>query len=113
MDRKAACAALALALFPSACDRAVSPAEVPATESFARLFDKLDEITVAVPTGRIEGAGGSTCYTAPIALTARDADGRPVRIEGEAVLRRVTDVDGAGPEQLRWRFDRIAIDWTH
>lgn len=80
---------------------------------FARQFADLDRITVAVPTGTTEGAAGSLYYTAPVTITATDKDGRPVRIEGEAVLRRVNDVDGATPAQLRWHFDRLTLNWTH
>lgn len=56
---------------------------------------------------------GSVYYTAPVAISGSDSDGRPVRIEGEAVLRRVNDVDGATPAQLRWHFDTLNLDWTH
>lgn len=80
---------------------------------FTKLFADLGTITIAAPTGTMEGAAGSSLYTAPIEITANDRDGRPVRIEGEAVLRRVNDVDGASPAQLRWRFDRLTLDWTH
>ena len=80
---------------------------------FTKLFADLGKITVAVPTGTMEGAAGSSYYTAPVTITANDADGRPVRIEGDAVLRRVNDVDGATPAQLRWHFDRVTLDWTH
>ncbi len=80
---------------------------------FAALFADLDRPTVAVPTGTIEGAAGSSYYTAPITVTGTGRDGRPVRLEGEAVLRRVNDVDGANPAQLRWHFDRLTLAWTH
>jgi hypothetical protein len=80
---------------------------------FAALFANLGEITVAVPTGSMEGAAGSSYYTAPVTITANDKDGRPVRMEGEAVLRRVNDVEGATPAQLRWHFDKLTLDWTH
>lgn len=92
----------------SAADRAKwSKAE------FAGQFADLGEMTVAVPSGTIEGAAGSSYYTAPVTITANDDDGRPVRIAGEAVLRRVNEVDGATPAQLRWHFDKLALDWTH
>ncbi|UUR07556.1 hypothetical protein [Sphingomonas glaciei] len=80
---------------------------------FAAIFKDLGKITVAVPTGTTEGAAGSLYYTAPITITSTDKDGRPVRIEGEAVLRRVNDVDSATPAQLRWHFDHLTLDWTH
>jgi len=80
---------------------------------FAGLFADLDQITVAVPGGTMEGAAGSSYYTAPTTITATDAKGRPVRYEGEIVLRRVNDVPGATPEQLRWHIERVDLDWTH
>ena len=81
--------------------------------AFARMFADLDKITVAIPDGTQDGGAGSSYYTAPITITATDRDGRPVRIEGEAVVRRVNDVDGATEAQLRWHFDRLTLDWTH
>ena len=80
---------------------------------FAAMFADLGKITVAVPTGTMEGAAGSSYYTAPVTITATDKDGRPVRIEGEAVLRRVNDVPGATAAQLRWHFERLTLNWTH
>lgn len=81
--------------------------------AFAKMFADLGQMTVAVPGGTMEGGAGSLYYTSPIAITAPDAAGRPVRIEGETVLRRVNDVDGATADQLRWHFDRVTLDWTH
>jgi len=80
---------------------------------FAAIFKDLGKITVAVPTGTLEGAAGSLYYTAPVTITSADKDGRPVRIEGEAVLRRVNDVPGATAAQLRWRMEKLTLDWTH
>lgn len=80
---------------------------------FAGIFKDLGKITVAVPTGTTDGAAGSIYYNAPVTITSTDEDGRPVRIEGEAVLRRVNDVSGATPAQLRWHFDHVTFDWTH
>lgn len=80
---------------------------------FAEQFTDLADITVAIPDGEMEGAAGSSYYTAPVTITARDRQGRPVRIEGKAVLRRVNDVDGATPAQLRWHFETLTLDWTH
>ena len=80
---------------------------------FAANFAGLEDITVALPTGTTDGAAGSIYYTAPVTITATDKDGRPIRMEGEAVLRRVNDVDGATPAQLRWHFGTLTLDWTH
>ena len=82
-------------------------------DDFAAMFADLHERSVAIQEGTIEGAAGSSYYTAPIAITGSDKDGRPVRMEGEAVLRRVNDVDGADPAQLRWHFETLTLSWTH
>ncbi|MBB5985383.1 hypothetical protein HNP60_001357 [Sphingobium sp. B1D3A] len=81
--------------------------------AFAGMFSDLDDIAVAMPDGSMEGAAGSSYYSAPISVTGRDAEGRPVRIEGEAVLRRVNDIEGASPEQLRWHFETVTLSATH
>lgn len=80
---------------------------------FAALFADLGKTSVAIPTGTMEGAAGSSYYMAPVTITGVDKDGRPVRLEGEAILRRVNDVDGATPAQLRWHFERLTLDWEH
>ncbi len=80
---------------------------------FAALFKGLQDITVAAPDGTIEGAAGSSYYTAPLTITANDEDRRPVRYEGEVVLRRVNDVPGASEVQLRWHIEQLSLDWTH
>ena len=69
-------------------------------------------LTLAVPGGTMEGAAGSSYYTAPATLTAEDANGGSVRHQGEIVLRRVNDVPGATPEQLRWHIERVDLDRT-
>ncbi|MEH6791707.1 hypothetical protein [Parasphingorhabdus sp.] len=80
---------------------------------FAGLFADLSAITVAIPGGTVEGAAGSLYYTAPVTITGTDGNGRPLRIEGKAVLRRVNDVEGATAAQLRWHFETLTLDWTH
>lgn len=80
--------------------------------AFRDLFADLVRPTVAVPGGRMEGAAGSTYYTAPVTITGHDADGRPVRMEGKAVLRRV-NVDGAPAARRRWHFETLELNWTH
>lgn len=81
--------------------------------AFAAIFADLEKITVAIPDGTTEGAAGSLFYTAPITITGNDNSGRPIRIEGEAVLRRVNDVAGTTPAQLRWHFETLTLDWVH
>lgn len=81
--------------------------------AFAAMFAGWREASVAIPDGETDGAAGSIYYTAPITIAGTDKDGRPVRYEGQAVLKRVNDVDGATAAQLRWHFDRLTLDWTH
>ena len=80
---------------------------------FAALFSDLSPITVSLADGTMEGAAGSLYYMAPVAITGKDKESRPVRMEGTAVVRRVNDVDGATPAQLRWHFETLTLDWTH
>lgn len=80
---------------------------------FAMIFDGLGKLTVAIPSGEMEGAAGSSYYTAPVTITGAEANGRPVRIDGQAVLRRVNDIDGATAAQRRWHFDKLTLNWTH
>lgn len=80
---------------------------------FAAIFAPLRDVAVAVPNGVMEGAAGSLYYSGLVEITAEDADGRPVRIEGPLVLRRANDVPGATPEQVRWRFHSADLAVTH
>lgn len=83
------------------------------TAAFAAIFSDLAKTSVAVPTGTLEGAAGSTYYTAPVDITGMDKDGRSVRITGEAVLKRVNDIEGATAAQLRWHFQSLTLNWVH
>ncbi len=76
---------------------------------FNALFHPLRDITVAVPTGSSEGAAGSIYYTAPATVTGTRVDGSKAVLKGEVVLRRVNDVDGATPAQLRWHFAQVNL----
>ena len=53
----------------------------------------------------MEGAAGTSYYTAPVTITG--ANGQ--RLSGEIVLSRVNDVPGATPEQLRWRVRELDL----
>ena len=64
------------------------------------------EITVGFGDGDVEGGAGSLYYQVPVWLTATGPKG-PVRREGTITLRRVNDVDGATPAQLRWHIDTL------
>jgi hypothetical protein len=73
---------------------------------FNARFHPLKNITVAVPAGTMEGAAGSSYYTAPTTVTGYRADGTKVTLKGEVVLRRVNDVPGATPEQHAWHIEQ-------
>ncbi|WP_137679870.1 hypothetical protein [Aurantiacibacter suaedae] len=77
--------------------------------AFNAFFDGLSNITVSAPGGQIEGAAGSSYYTSQTELTATDANGRPVQMDGALVLRRVNDVPGASERQLRWQVSRVDL----
>ena len=77
--------------------------------AFAALFAGLEEIAVAIPDGTGDAACGSAYYAAPVTVTAARLDGRSVKMTGEALLRRVNDVDGATPAQLRWHFEKLTL----
>ncbi len=76
---------------------------------FNAFFDGLSDITLSAPGGQMEGAAGSTYYTSQTELTATDANGRPIQMEGPLVLRRVNDVPGASERQLRWQVNRVDL----
>ena len=71
---------------------------------FAAKWGKLANPEFELEAGDSEGGAGSLYYTAPIVLI----DGKR-RVAGEIVLRRVNDVDGASPEQLRWHIESLTV----
>ena len=81
--------------------------------AWTRMFADLESITVSVPEGRMEGAAGTSYYTAPVAITAQDTATRPIRYDGEVVLKRVNDIPGATAAQLRWKIDSVTLAATH
>jgi hypothetical protein len=66
-------------------------------------------ITVAVQAGQMEGAAGSSYYTAPVAIVGKQRNGKPYRLEGTVTLRRVNDVPGATADQLRWHLEKVEL----
>jgi hypothetical protein len=66
-------------------------------------------VTLQPGVGEIEGAAGSLFYEAPVML--RFAEGGETRT-GTITLRRVNDVEGATPEQLRWHIERSTVGPT-
>ena len=55
-------------------------------------------------TGENDGACGSLYYEAPVALRLGKAERT-----GTITLRRVNNVDGASPDQLRWHIERSTV----
>ena len=80
---------------------------------FNSLFDGLRDITVAVSDGIMEGAAGSSYYTSDAEITATEASGSPLRIEGPIGLRRVNDLPGSSAEERRWHIEQFDISVTH
>ena len=64
------------------------------------LFADYNSPRLAITDVREEGAAGSLYCTVTGTLTGGDDDSDPQ--DGEIVLRRVNDVDGASEEQLQW-----------
>ena len=64
--------------------------------------------TIGVP-GDTEGGAGSIYIEIPVVVTGTLQAGGPFRMEGPVALRRVNDVDGASPAQLRWHIFSSAL----
>ncbi|MGJ0238809.1 hypothetical protein ACQEPB_09865 [Novosphingobium fluoreni] len=89
--------------FGTAWDQFGSP---PASRAaFTKWWQRYRTISVSVPTGEMEGAAGSSYYTAPAIVTGETIEGKPFKLQGGVILRRVNDVDGATPAQLRWHIE--------
>lgn len=73
-------------------------------QAFVAKWSSLLAPIVTVGKGDQEGAAGSLYYTAPVMIV----DG-PRTIKGEVTMRRVNDVDGASPEQLRWHIESTTL----
>ena len=69
--------------------------------AYAGTWGDFDRLTVQMPTGRMEGAAGTSYDTAPTVILA-EKDGRTTRFAGDVVLSRVNDVPGASEEDLLW-----------
>lgn len=74
-------------------------------EAFVSGYEGTFDVRAAVEEpSEPEGAAGSVYVTVPVVVTARGADGTDQRFEGGYVVRRVNDVPGAEPWQLRWHI---------
>lgn len=69
-------------------------------------YDRPERPVLEIGKGTQEGAAGSLFYEAPVVLRF-GGDAAPEK--GTLTLRRVNDVDGATPEQLRWHIERATI----
>jgi hypothetical protein len=78
-------------------------------EAFAAAWDKYKIVDVTVGTGEQEGAAGSSFYEVPVTITGLTRADKPYHLAGRLTLRRVNDVEGAAPEQLRWHIERSTL----
>lgn len=65
-----------------------------------------------VTIGRLEpgdAGAGSIYQTVPVTVDSQLQDGTRQRFVGDYVLRRVNDVDGATPAQLRWHIGQAKL----
>jgi hypothetical protein len=85
----------------------------PATrEDYARWWSRFRTIRVEVPTGTMDAGAGSLYYSSHATLAGLRVDGKPFRLEGTVILRRVNDVPGATAEQLRWHLESAVLQET-
>jgi hypothetical protein len=90
----------------SAASRAWGAASGVTAATLKAAYDRADRPVLEIGKAEAEGAAGSLYYEAPVVLRF-GADAPPER--GTLTLRRVNDVDGATPEQLRWHIERATI----
>lgn len=90
----------------SAAARAWGAGSGVTAETLKAAYDRPEKPTLEVGKGDVEGAAGSLYYEAPVVLRF-GAGASPER--GVLTLRRVNDVPGATPEQLRWHIERATI----
>jgi hypothetical protein len=67
-------------------------------------FGPLGRTTVSFGDGFVEGGAGSLYYEVPLTVS-----GGGKTLQGKVVVRRVNDVDGASPAQLRWHLERLEL----
>jgi hypothetical protein len=63
-------------------------------------------VTLLPGKGTSEGACGSLYYEAPVTLRFNESGEERT---GTITLRRVNDVEGASPDQLRWHIERSTV----
>jgi hypothetical protein len=76
---------------------------------FAAQYARYRQVKVEIERGQADAGAGSLFYVAPVVVSGITREGKPFRGEGRAYLRRVNDVPGATPEQLRWHIERMDL----
>jgi len=79
-------------------------------EAFAQGFAHTRSTRVTI--GKLEpgdAGAGSVYQPVPVTVEATLDDGKRQRFQGTYVVRRVNDVDGASPGQLRWHIDSAKL----
>jgi hypothetical protein len=82
-------------------------------QAFAAKWNKLAHPQVTLGPAEEDGAAGSLFYDQPVVIVDGTLDaaakGKTRRLSGHVVWRRVNDVDGASPEQLRWHIESSTL----
>ena len=78
-------------------------------QDFAMRWERYRTLDVEIGAGQQEGAAGSSFFEAPVTITGETQDGASYALEGVITMRRVNDVPGATPEQLRWHIERSTL----
>ena len=78
-------------------------------QDFAARWEPYGTLEVEIGEGQQEGAAGSLFYEAPVTVSGTTRDGASYSLTGTVTLRRVNDVDGATPEELRWHIERSTL----
>lgn len=95
----------AYALFGDYADRIGQNAS-----EYLATFADYRTVRATIGEGELEGAAGSIYYEVPVALSGMMTNGGTYLREGKITLRRVNDVPGATPSQLRWHLERLEWD---
>jgi uncharacterized lipoprotein NlpE involved in copper resistance len=82
--------------------------DATAAAQFAHDLEVYPKVVVrAGEPADMEGAAGSSFITVPVTLDLTLRSGAPYQMNCAATLRRVNDVPGATPKQLRWNIQSI------
>lgn len=74
-------------------------------QAFAASFAKYRTYNAVVGApGRIDAGAGQRYVTIPVTVTGASRDGGTFELSGPMVLHRTGPIDGATPEQRRWRI---------